>query len=135
LISHVDRMDGTAVSGSTEDMQTTARVTTQEQRVMVPKAVPQAATCLVVVQRDWNGWRKAMAPVSALEDVHWHQPVGAPRPLIHAYVTCSALVSGDVPHECADGSPHRLLVCVLRQHTAPSVFEQLTRAADSVASL
>ena len=128
-------MDGTAVSGSTEDMQTTARVTTQEQRVMVPKAVPQAATCLVVVQRDWNGWRKAMAPVSALEDVHWHQPVGAPRPFIHAYVTCSALVSGDVPHECADGTPHRLLVCVLRQHTAPSVFEQLTRAADSVASL
>jgi len=134
LISHVDRMDGTAVSGSTEDMQTTGRVTTQEQRVMAPQAVPQAATCLVVVQRDWNGWRKAMAPVSALEDVHWHQPVGAPRPLIHAYVTCSALVSGDVPHECADGTPHRLLVCVLRQHTAPSVFEQLTRAADAVAS-
>jgi hypothetical protein len=86
---------------------------------------------LVVVQRDWKGWRKAMTPLHALENVHWHQPAGAPRPIIHAYVSCADLASGDVPHECgAAGAPHRLLVCVLKCHTAPSVFDELVRRAD-----
>ncbi len=97
--------------------------------------VAAAPALLVVVQRDWNGWRKAMTPVSALEDVHWHQPAGAPRPIIHGYVSCRDLVSGDVPHDCVGHpSAHRLLVCVLRQHTAPSVFERLVARANAAAS-
>ena len=89
------------------------------------------SSALVVVQHDWKGWRKAMTPVHALEDVHWHQPPGAPRRIIHAYVSCADLTSGDVPHECGEaGGPHRLLVCVLKCHTAPSVFEELARRAD-----
>ena len=100
----------------------------------VSTPVAQRPDVLVVVQRDWNGWRKAMAPVTALQGVHWRQPAGAPRPLIHAYVTCDALVSGDVPHECAGGgTPHRLLVCVLKCHTAASVFESLVAKADGAA--
>ena len=90
-----------------------------------------SATTLVVVQRDWNGWRKAMTPMAALQDVHWHQPSGAPRPLIHAYVSCRDLTSGDVPHDCAGRGAHRLLVCVLRQHTAPSVFGALVERANA----
>lgn len=88
---------------------------------------------LVVVQRDWNGWRKALAPLHALEDIHWHQPQGAPKPLVHGYVSCRALMSGDVPHECHGSEPHRLRVCVLRQHTVPSLFELLTARADASA--
>jgi hypothetical protein len=89
------------------------------------------ANALVVVQRDWNGWKKAMAPASALQDVHWRQPAGAPRPMLHAYVSCAALISGMVPHECSeDAAPHRLLVCVLKCHTVPSVYDQLARLAD-----
>ena len=90
---------------------------------------------LVVVQRDWKGWKKAMAPLQSLQNVHWHQPHGAPRPIIHAYVSCADLASGDVPHECsAVGAPHRLLVCVLKCHTAPSVFDELVRRAEQRSS-
>ena len=85
---------------------------------------------LVVVQREWNGWRTALASVADLEDVHWLQPAGAPRPLIHAYVPCAKLRSGNIPHDCDRASaPHHLLVCVLKSHTAPDVFEALTRRA------
>jgi hypothetical protein len=98
----------------------------------VSTTAAQQPAALVVVQRDWNGWRKAMAPLAALEGVHWHQPPGAPRPLIHAYVTCDALVSGDGPHECVDGStPHRLLVCLLKCHIAPLVYEVLSARANT----
>jgi hypothetical protein len=87
------------------------------------------AVPLVVVQQDWSGWRKAWAPVSSLEGVHWRQPAGAPKPLVHGYLPCSALVSGSLPHDCT-GTPHHLLVCVLRQHTAPCVFESLVQRAN-----
>ncbi|MFN7914176.1 MAG: hypothetical protein U0Q55_02465 [Vicinamibacterales bacterium] len=88
-------------------------------------------TLLVVVQRDWNGWRKALVPLSSIEDVHWHQPQGAPKALVHGYVSCRDLMSGDVPHECNGSEAHRLRVCVLRQHTVPSLFDLLAARADS----
>jgi hypothetical protein len=95
-----------------------------------------AAGSLVVVQRDWNGWRKAMVPFNALEGVHWRRPTGAPRPLIFGYVSCDSLLSGEIPHECGDATaPHRLLVCVLKCHTGPSVFQELVKAADRGSSL
>jgi hypothetical protein len=85
---------------------------------------------LVVVQREWNGWRTAMVMLTDLEDVRWLQPNGAPRPLIHAYVSCSKLQSGDLQHDCdLMSAPQRLLVCVLKSHTAPYVFENLARLA------
>jgi hypothetical protein len=86
---------------------------------------------LVVVQREWNGWRTALTRLVDLEHVHWLQPSGAPRRLIHAYVPCTKLQSGNIPHECDEPSaPHRLLVCILKCHTAPGVFEALSRDAD-----
>jgi hypothetical protein len=85
---------------------------------------------LVVVQREWNGWRTALASLDDLEDIRWLQPDGAPRPLIHAYLLCTRLQSGDLPHDCdASSGPHRLLVCVLKCHTAPGVFEALSSRA------
>ena len=84
----------------------------------------------VVVQSEWNGWRTAVVHAVDLESPHWLQPAGAPRPLLHAYVPCSAIVSGEVAHDCGS-APHRLHVCVLKKHTAPAMFEVLARMADA----
>jgi hypothetical protein len=87
---------------------------------------------LVVVQREWDGWRTAQVRLADLEDVHWFQPTRAPRPLIHAFVLCSSVVSGEVPHDCRQTpAPHRLLVCVLKTHTAPGIYAQLSALANA----
>src|SRR6476660_2787215 len=122
-------MDGLLRNGSTGAMMHT--MPPGKSRDSMPPLTAASASTLVVVQRDWSGWRKAMTPMAALEGVHWHQPAGAPRPLIHAYVSCTELTSGDVPHDCAGRGAHRLLVCVLRQHTAPSVFGALVERANA----
>ena len=85
---------------------------------------------LIVVQREWSGWRTGMVPLGNLKEIRWFQPTGAPRPLIHAYVSCTDIHSGDLQHDCElTSAPHRLLVCVLKSHTAPSVFNELARRA------
>jgi len=98
-----------------------------------PAIVPavQLGQSAVIVQRDWNGWHTATVRLDDLEQVHWQRPSGAPRPLIHAYVECARLRPGAVPHDCVEDTPHRVLGCVLRQHTAPAVFEELARRADA----
>lgn len=86
----------------------------------------------IVVQKDWNGWRTATVRLADLENVHWFQPSGAPRPLIHAYVRCTSLESGDLTHECDSTSgPHHLLVCVLKSHICPAVCEELSLRASN----
>lgn len=85
---------------------------------------------IVAIQREWNGWRTAMVRIAHLEDVHWEQPPGAPRPLLHAMVSCDRLQSGRIDHDCElTPAPHRLLVCVLKSHTSPAVFDALSRRA------
>ena len=87
---------------------------------------------LIRVHRDWNGCRSAEVRLGDLEQIHWFQPLGAPRPLVHGFVFCSSIVSGDIPHECyRDGVPHRLFVCVLKKHTILSAYAELTRRADA----
>lgn len=105
----------------------------------LPVEVVRAASHLggfVAVQRNWNGWRTATVPVGALEDIHWHQPHGAPRALIHAYVSCSNVRSGDLEHECdRTSAPHRILVCVLKCHTPAKVFAELADRASAARAL
>jgi hypothetical protein len=51
--------------------------------------------------------------------------------MVHAYVLCTDIVNGRIPHDCDDRSaPHRLLVCVLKKHTTPSSYAELARRAD-----
>jgi hypothetical protein len=93
---------------------------------------PEAADheTFVVVQREWNGWRTATVKLTDLGRIQWLRPGGAPRPLIHAYVSCSKLQSGDLEHDCDPMSaPHDVLVCVLKSRTIPQVFEELVRRA------
>jgi hypothetical protein len=89
---------------------------------------------LVVVQGEWDGWRRAEICLSDLTDIHWRQPNRAPRPVIHARVLCSKLVAGEIPHGCdSTPPPHELLVCVMRRHTAAWVHRELVRRATSAA--
>jgi hypothetical protein len=86
---------------------------------------------LIRVQADWNGWRNAEVRINDLSDVHWLQPHGAPHPLVHGYIACSTIATGDIPHGCdRRTAPHRLLVCILKRHTIATVYAELTRRAD-----
>jgi len=98
----------------------------QEQLTMIPSCAE------VVVQREWNGWRTATARMTELEDLHWYHPEGAPRPLLHGYVSCRALTHGVLQHDCDGMTPHWLLVCVLKCHTAAPVFDNLVALAAGV---
>ena len=85
---------------------------------------------LISIQREWNDWRTAQVPLSALQNVHWFQPSGAPRPLVHGFVSCGDLLTGTIPHECEGTPSHRLRVCVLKCHTAQDVYADIARRAD-----
>jgi hypothetical protein len=114
-----------------------ARTTaTRRDSYTVPTIVPAAgqnelrASDLVPVQRTWNDWHTAMVRLDDLDNVHWCWPTGAPRALIHAYVACSRLACGELPHDCEPTStPHRLLVCLLKSHVSRHVFEYLSQRA------
>jgi hypothetical protein len=81
------------------------------------------------VRDTWNGWLGAEVRVDDLKDVHWSQPAGAPRPILHGYVLCTQM-HGRIPHECdAADRPHWLLVCVLRHCVSPSAYAELVRRA------
>ena len=85
----------------------------------------------ISVQGEWNDWRTAEVRLRDLQHLHWFQPSRAPRPLVHGYVGCDKLLSGGIPHDCQlSRRPHPLLVCVLKSHTAPPVYAELTRRAN-----
>ena len=66
-----------------------------------------------------------------LQDVHWFQPSGAPRRLVHGYVSCASIMAGALPHDCdRTVAPHRLLVCVIKSHTSEPVYAELERRAN-----
>ena len=85
---------------------------------------------LISVHLDWSDWHTAMVRRGDLRDVHWHQPSRAPHALLHAYVACSSIVSGKIPHDCqSQPAPHWLRVCILKKHTLPAVYFDLSRRA------
>lgn len=87
---------------------------------------------IVAVQTEWNGWRTAMVYVADLEEIHWAQPPGAPRPLLHAVVSCDRVGSGEVERLCRQTPPpRRLVVCLLKCHLPSGVFERLASQADT----
>ena len=91
---------------------------------------PASPDHLIAVQTLWNGWRTALVRVGDLENLHWFQPVGAPRALLHGELPCTALRSGSVPHQCDPSTrPHRLNVCVIKSHVTAAIFEALANLA------
>lgn len=94
--------------------------------------MPAAADTKVRVQQEWDGWRTADVHLQDLHNIHWRQPPGAPRQLAHGYVSCASITGGSLLHECS-GSPssHRLLVCVLKRHTAAPAWAEIERQANA----
>ena len=83
----------------------------------------------VVIRAEWNGWRTAHVRVVDLEDIHWWRPVGAPRPLIHAFVSCRAAVAAGLSHCCDAKAAHRVQICILKCHVVPCMFQELAARA------
>jgi hypothetical protein len=88
----------------------------------------------ISVRLHWNSWQAAHVAIDDLQDIHWAQPSGAPRKLLHASVSCARIPSGVLPHDCTPGdAPHQVLVCILKGHTPASVYAELEcRAARRV---
>jgi hypothetical protein len=87
---------------------------------------------IIRVYRSWDGWQNAEVRVGHIKRVHWLQPDRAPHHLLHGFVSCADLISGQIPHECDGASaPHDLLVCVLKRHVVPTTYEELVRRADA----
>jgi len=88
-------------------------------------------TMLIRVQAHWNDWNDAEIRLADLE-IHWHRPTGAPHAILHGYILCSRVVTGDLPHRCDTRSaPHRIFVCVLKRHTLSPVYSELIRRANA----
>jgi hypothetical protein len=97
--------------------------------------MPTNQDSFVAVQRSWTAWRTANLRLTDLESIHWRQPVGAPRALIHAWVACTKVLGTHLAHDCGLTSrPHRLLVCVLKQRTMASVYAELVDRAARIVS-
>lgn len=93
--------------------------------------MPTMDEMLVCVQREWDGWQTAEVRLANLHNIHWFQPHRAPRALLHGYISCASITTGEIPHNCErTEGPHRLLVCVLKRHSAPSVYAEIARRAD-----
>lgn len=85
---------------------------------------------LIHVHREWNGYSTAYVRLRDLQEIHWFQPLRAPRPLLHGYVSCTSIVSGEILHDCNDAdAPHRLFVCVLKKNTLPAAYAELVQRA------
>jgi hypothetical protein len=83
------------------------------------------------VTSDWNGWHGAEVRLRDIHGLHWRQPDGAPKPLLHGYVACTDVLNGDMPHQCElRSAPHPLLVCIIRRHTVPALYAELVRRID-----
>jgi len=90
---------------------------------------------MVPVRCAWNAWQTVEVRLDDLQNVHWYQPQGAPRPMLHAYVDCTK-TGGRIAHDCrTTPAPHRLLVCVLKRQATPPAYSALVgRAAHASAS-
>lgn len=98
--------------------------------------MPAHDDMLIRVQSAWDGWRNAEVRLGDLHDVHWFRPTRAPRALVHGYISCSNIATGDIPHDCDRRSaPHRLQVCILKSHTIPVVYAEFARRADDQQTL
>jgi len=75
---------------------------------------------------------RAAFPLPALDRVHlaWLSGGVGPRLVLHAFVSCTDLLDGDLDHACVAGSePHRFRVAVLVEDNPPETVVALARRA------
>ena len=87
----------------------------------------------VRVRREWNDRRTAEYRLRDLEGLHRAAVSGgvgarSPRPFLHAYVWCDAMLAGDLTHSCAHGEgPHHIKVCIVQKNNRRDVYVHLER--------
>jgi hypothetical protein len=87
---------------------------------------------LVRVRAAWNSWHTAEVRVGDLSDVHWTQPAGAPRPIIHASISCTGTLADELPHRCSElDDGHRISVCLLKHDCVTPVYLDLALRAEA----
>lgn len=88
---------------------------------------------LIRVHGSWNGWQNAEVRLANIRGLHWCRPDRAPRALLFGFISCTDIVSGNIPHACDRASaPHDLLVCVLKRHVVSSAYAALAESAEEV---
>lgn len=92
---------------------------------------------VVTVRRQWNDHATAEYRLCDIAGLHWDDTSGgvgrrAPRPFLHGYVMCDAMVSGGVSHSCRHGPPpHRIKVCVVKKDNTSAVLRALQSKLES----
>ena len=66
-----------------------------------------------------------MVSIDELENVHWHQPVGAPRPIMHAYVRASRVPRQLLQDAELSSPPELIRVCILKCRTMAKAYDAL----------
>ena len=89
----------------------------------------------VWVRSQWNDYRDAKVCLSDIDGIQWSTVsggvnVGARQPFLHGYISCDAILEGDLGHSCLHGEgPHRVKVCIVKKTNNPSVFKRLVELA------
>lgn len=91
---------------------------------------------VVWVRRQWNDYRDAAYRIRDVSGWHWSDVSGgvnvaAPRPFIHAYVSCNSIIAGELAHSCSHGKgPHRIKVCVTKKMNK-KIWKEIERAVEA----
>lgn len=92
---------------------------------------------LVTVRRQWNDWRLASVKIEDIDGLHFSDMSGgvrgrSPRPFLHGYIACDAIVDGEVAHSCRHGrGPHWIKVCVVKKDNTKETYERLAAMVKS----
>jgi len=82
----------------------------------------------MIVRRHWSDYRKGEFRLVDLDGVHWSDISGgvgafSPRPFLHCYVYCTAMVSGELAHSCRHRPPpHRVKVCIVKKDNPKTTY-------------
>lgn len=92
----------------------------------------QPLTETVWVRRHWCDQLRAEYRLADLTGLHWSDNSDgytrrSPNPMVHGYVMCHKMVSGDILHSCLHETwpPHRIKVCVVAKDNTKALMMRL----------
>jgi hypothetical protein len=90
---------------------------------------------IVTVRRQWNDRRRASVRIEGIGGLHFSSISGgvharAPRAFLHGYISCDAIIEGEVAHSCRHGSgPHNIKVCIVQKDNPKQLYAALKAKA------
>src|SRR5690349_21212011 len=91
----------------------------------------------VWARRQWNDYRAAKFRLDDVSGLHWSDTSGgvrarSPHPMIYGYVSCYAVLEGELSHSCRHGrGPHYIKVCFTKKDNDLPSFSELSNRAGS----